>query len=413
MRRAAHLLRRHRPPRPRHCSSDAFYGAWTLPFRQEPWALPFRVTQQEALDAFIQRHDGGTKPRLTLRAVQARHVPFYVFEGDLSVRFTGVVGYEDGGAVDAAGLTPAVEYTRRDIACPPIALGADQGAVSAVYAGFGFRRYFVRRALSGGLSAELLATAVPLTQLDALAGDQPMGCMCDDFEMKPSFAFKTRLLERLPEVAHHLAEAHMEHADAQTLQYWDDGGGSSACPADAAPDYERVDDVDHELSTPRLHDKGVVVLPVWAVEYLCLGKRFRAFVSGLAPEEGELPTVSGMPHRNPWSTSGGTYAAARPSPPRSAAATPPLPHRTAAHSPCTARPEIPPPAPVRNATFWNYRRMRRLRRADRDIRWHQSEEAACDAQHHPPPVLLAPADRVASPLSATPHTHTRHTHTCL
>ena len=35
------------------CSGDPFRGGWELPFRQIPWALPFRVTRQQAHDAFL------------------------------------------------------------------------------------------------------------------------------------------------------------------------------------------------------------------------------------------------------------------------------------------------------------------------------------------------------------------------
>ena len=38
-----------------------------------------------------------------LRAVRPLRVPFYVFEGSLEVRFTGVVGYDDGGGADSCG----------------------------------------------------------------------------------------------------------------------------------------------------------------------------------------------------------------------------------------------------------------------------------------------------------------------
>ena len=172
----------------RFCSSEPFKGAWTLPFRQEPWALPFAVSQQAALDAFEHRRqpDG---PRLTLHALRPFQLPFYVFEGRLHVKFTGVVGYDDGGSSDAHGRVQASEFTRRNLKCPPLELGADTGSVMAVYAGFNFRRLFVRQALAGDISNALLQTAVPLTFLR----DQPAGTRAADFEMKPSFAYQARL----------------------------------------------------------------------------------------------------------------------------------------------------------------------------------------------------------------------------
>ena len=59
-------------------------------------------------------------------------------------------------------------------------------------------------------------------------------------------------------------------------------------PSDCSrpPDYDRVEEVSFELKEQRLHDKGVVLLPVWAIEYTCLGQRYRGFVSGLPPRAG-------------------------------------------------------------------------------------------------------------------------------
>ena len=125
----------------RPCSSDAFSSGWTLPFRQEPWALPFALTQEDALSAFLAHHgDRPHAPKITLRAVRPCQVPFYIFEGSLAVSFTGIVGYDDGAESDDHGLVQTKEYSRGNIRCEPIDLGADTGAVSAVYAGFGFRR---------------------------------------------------------------------------------------------------------------------------------------------------------------------------------------------------------------------------------------------------------------------------------
>ena len=176
----------------RRCSSSAFSGSWTLPFRQEPWAIPFAVEFTDALRAFRLRHSADA-PRITVRALRPCHVPFYVFQGTLNVNFTGVIGYDDGGESDSCGRVQASEYERREIECPPVSIGADSGNVSAVYAGFAYRRVFVRRALAEGLSESMLQSAVPLTRLSA----QPQGTVAEDFEMKPSFAYKERILARL------------------------------------------------------------------------------------------------------------------------------------------------------------------------------------------------------------------------
>mmetsp|Transcript_46626 Transcript_46626/g.122928 ORF Transcript_46626/g.122928 Transcript_46626/m.122928 type:complete len:113 (-) Transcript_46626:1045-1383(-) len=60
--------------------------------------------------------------------------------------------------------------------------------------------------------------------------------------------------------------------------------------------HERVEDVAFELCrTAKLHDHGVVLLPVYAIEYSLLGKSFRAFVSALL--EARSPSIGGMAHR--------------------------------------------------------------------------------------------------------------------
>jgi len=57
-----------------------------------------------------------------------------------------------------------------------------------------------------------------------------------------------------------------------------------------------VEDVAFELCrTAKLHDHGVVLLPVYAIEYSLLGKSFRAFVSALL--EARSPSIGGMAHR--------------------------------------------------------------------------------------------------------------------
>ena len=81
-------------------------------------------------------------------------------------------------------------------------LGPDEGAATAVYAGFHFRRRYVRETLSGDVSEALLESAVPFSQL----ADQPAGAGVESFKMKPSFAYAQRLCERLPGAAPRCAE---------------------------------------------------------------------------------------------------------------------------------------------------------------------------------------------------------------
>ena len=274
----------------------------------------------EALDAFIAKHntisDGEVK--ITLQRAQPCYLPFYVFEGDLGVRFTGTIGYEDDE-----------EFTASGIQCAPFHLGADQGSIGAVYAGFDFRRLLVRRALAADLSDHLLQTAIPEDMLSA--DDKPRGTAVHEFTMKPSFAYKFRVLERLPEVAHHLAERHMQGGGVDGVVFeaaagaagarggggggggdgGGDGGGGGATlaartPAAHPPAYTLVDDVTFEVSGARLHDKGVVQLPAWVVTYACLGKQYRGFVSAVQPSQGEQGgggvggvRVAGMRHFNP------------------------------------------------------------------------------------------------------------------
>lgn len=151
---------------------------------------------------------------------------------------------------------------------------------------------FLRQALSASLSEELLQTAVPLRQLRG----QPAGAIADDFEMKPSFAYRERILHRLPEVAHHHAESRMSDGGVRDMSFW--SGEDSVRPCDATPTYDHVDGVEFVLEGPRLHDRGVVALPVWVLEYTCLGQSFRAFVSALRAED---VRVAGMRHASPWS----------------------------------------------------------------------------------------------------------------
>ena len=117
--------------------------------------------------------------------------------------------------------------------------------------------------------------------------------------MKPSFAYQERIMERMGEIAHHQAECRMQMKEVRSLRFW--LGEDSRSPAEEEPDFERVQEVRFELERPRLHDKGVIALPVWAVDYMCLGKAYRAFVSGLKP--GPAAVVASMQHVSPWAAS--------------------------------------------------------------------------------------------------------------
>ena len=118
-------------------STEAFQKRWGLPYAQEPWVLPLlsprRMRSMPSNLAFVSAmaQDFGARCGGIL-------LPFCVFEGQLQVRFTGIVSSssDDGHA-----------YTRHDISCPPLRLDGDTASVSAVYAGFEFRRLFVRQAL--------------------------------------------------------------------------------------------------------------------------------------------------------------------------------------------------------------------------------------------------------------------------
>ena len=313
-----------------------------MPYRQVPWALPFAVSKADARSAFDVWNGQGQPgaPKLKVRVMRPMHVPYYIFDGQLEVTFTGVIGFDDDAEGEGRSVSPR-EYVHTGIRCPPTHLGADAGATTAVYAGFEFRRLYVRQALSRDLSDELLQTAVPFNELSG----SPAGAGVEAFKMKPSFAYLNRILERLPEIAYHEAERHvtsarapnpwvemaawpalargleshvaqagvgggrtdlegggvprvqqwspvarspgagapitltphlgqMEASCVQALQF-EGADGTRVCPYSEAspPDYERVDDVAFEYDkTARLHDRGVVLLPVWVLEYSLLGK---------------------------------------------------------------------------------------------------------------------------------------------
>lgn len=312
---------------------DGLKKGWELPFRQIPWALPFRVTREQAHQAFLDWE--GVRNRmlgqLNVRVVRPMHVPYYVFVGDLEVNFTGVISYDD---------LPGVEYARPGISCEPLRLDAGHGRTTAVYAGFDFRRKYVRQALPPDLSEELLEAAVPYTELTGpifrdLEARRTAGAGVEAFQVKPGFAYVHRIEERLPLLAQQLAQAKLatvlrgEERDCaglptparEPLKFRQVGegeapsdpssyprcaraGGRSVVPAAEqhnmpAHRRTRVDDVTVEFDGARLHDKGVLVLPLWAVEYDFLGQPFRAFVSALT-DATPTPAVSGVHHHPPW-----------------------------------------------------------------------------------------------------------------
>ena len=200
-----------RLPLRRGLCTDCFKGQWELPYRQIPWALPFQISQAEATVAFRSwlSTDLHRLAELSIFAVRPVYVPYYVFDGQLKVTFDGVVRYGDG------------EFALRDIQCPPVHLGADAARTTAVYAGFDFRRKYVRTALPGDLSDELLGSSVPFTALPEqpeglsvevsaaahpsaslvrsaprrAAGSRP-GPPAQAFRMKPSFAYVQRIQAR-------------------------------------------------------------------------------------------------------------------------------------------------------------------------------------------------------------------------
>ena len=199
--------------------------------KQSPWCLPFQLSQKEALSAFqcrAERHAesrGYCAPKFWVRAAQPCHVPYYIFNGHLEVTYTGIIGYDLGSERDtreemrgrrAAEVMRSEEFKHRNLAC---SAQLHPGPTTAVYAGFQFRRHFLRQALSPDLSSELLQSSIPLQALDN--NGAPMGVKVEAFQMKPSFAYKNRLLERMPEVAHLEAERHMQEDSVRALEVRD------------------------------------------------------------------------------------------------------------------------------------------------------------------------------------------------
>lgn len=269
---------------------DVFRGHWALPQQHIPWALPFAISKEEAHTAFTRwsaSHSDAvskTVPRPKVTAIRPHWLPYYVFEGELEVGFTGVVGYEK--------TSSSAEFALQGLSCPRLRLGAASGPTMAVYAGFDFRRIFVRQALSGDLNDSLLQEAVPLTQLQQSVEH---GHGVEAFKMKPSFAFIEHIMERLSILAHHEAELHLASEEASELTFRSLSGQSVRPATDPrSVEYLRVEEVQCSLEDAKLHDRGVVMLPLHAIEYTFIGRPFRAFVSALKP--GPHPTVAGMRH---------------------------------------------------------------------------------------------------------------------
>lgn len=170
-----------RLPTRRLCTSG-LHGHWTLPGRQIPFGLPFQVDSQIARAAFqrFTRCENGTQ--LSVRALRPYHLPFYIFEGELQTTYTGVLGCAPTSS--HGPVTDEMEYVRKGIRCRLLPLGADAGTTTAVYAGFDFRRMYVRQALSADLTDDLVQSAVPLPQLSGM----PPTVGVEAFKMKPSFA---------------------------------------------------------------------------------------------------------------------------------------------------------------------------------------------------------------------------------
>ena len=72
--------------------------------------------------------------------------------------------------------------------------------------------------------------------------------------MKPSFAYLVRVFDRFPELAHHLAERHLESDATRKVTFWKDDQQRSRREGAAEPEYTRVEDVEFEFHNARLHD---------------------------------------------------------------------------------------------------------------------------------------------------------------
>lgn len=252
---------------------------------QQPWAIPFAVSEQRARESFSQWTNTGhamTSGIFELKSIRPEHVPCYVFEGQLHGQFTGVLTYKRNEVwydVNGKRHTRRArdEYYRQAI---PFAgrrpIGADTAALAAVYAGFEYRTKYAEPAATGSLTEEALSRAVPLTEAEA-----PAFTGVGAFAMKPSYAF-ARVQARLVRHALEEATATLHSAACDRLEFHG-GGFYPACPSKdwQQPDSRHVRDVEFELEGARLHDRGVCLTPLWVVEYTYGGEPFRCFVGGV------------------------------------------------------------------------------------------------------------------------------------
>lgn len=247
---------------------------------QQPWAVPFAVEETGARAAFsrwTKTAHARTTGIFALKSIRPEHVPFYVFEGQLRGSFTGVLEYkrrEDYMDRDGKTRTRTLRdhYARPGIPLSGRPVGADCAVATAIYAGFDFRARFVDAALHGGISEAVLSRAVPVNMAHS-----PPFTGVGAFMMKPSFAL-AKAHERLrDEAAADATKAlHSGAADQLEFRLVSGGGGLSgifsgsiACPARdwQQPSSRQVEDLVFELKGARLHDHGVVLLPVWVAEY--------------------------------------------------------------------------------------------------------------------------------------------------
>ena len=266
--------------------------------REQPWAVPFLVEESEARAAFHNWTATQWRNKaFALHSLRSEHLPFYVFEGRVQGRFTGVLTYTDTTYyTDRNGKRQSRlsyrYYAREDI---PFVARQPTGASTPeafVYAGFQHRAECVEGAVRGRAA---LAHVVRLNEARS-----PPFTGIGAFEMKPSFAY-ARVDERLRAVARAEAEHELQYGNARALTYRYRGGGGLtykpkwddlirkidtpgvACPATdwRAPYSYHVENVAYELAGARLHDRGVVLLPVWIVEYAFEGEVYNCFVGGV------------------------------------------------------------------------------------------------------------------------------------
>ena len=298
MRRSSLLAARMRNPAS-HAASGASRRRLLCTSRkgpaQEPWALPFAVDREGATSAFASwRAQAGGEARYSVKRLFPKFVPFYVFGSDRLVgNFTGVLEYTSTTSyTDADGKTRSKrvtdEYERTGITfLGKRPMGADQPMRSAIYAGFEYRAKFVSGAVLPGISESVLSRAVRLN--DAFA---PESIGVEAFAMKPSFAFD-KALKHTREFAEAEARRTLGSDECRRMKYtrrtmrhslFDVFLGSDvACPAEdwTQPSRSYIEDVRYNVEGARLHERGVIFLPVWVVEYTFGGTPYRCFISGL------------------------------------------------------------------------------------------------------------------------------------